>query len=275
MAWFRWFKLKHGRAPFIRESAAWMNNDLLRKRDPESGEWVSCVHISESQAGRYFEKVLRAHTVSRKNAKMQDHGRADVVKNRQQHCRLRLEIAARSLHLPVPDFLVTDIQHAVDAVVMARKHSVVSMATLSGSTAAAGGESAADAVMAGPEAPHAGVELDDASSADTDSTRSDGDADDDGKAPMELAADAPAVDNTVWWAPDMDLVMRREALYDGTYTSTQEPVSLALTGIYFGKLDAAIAQMYGAGGVVTLDARSAERRSEDMAPAGRAGTETA
>ena len=120
------------RAPYIRERAAWMNNDLLRERDPETGKWVSCITISDAQAGRYFTKVLRAHTVSRKNAKMQDHGRADVVENRQQHCRLRLRIAQRSLHLPVPDFLVSDIQRAVDAVVLARKQSVVSMATLAG-----------------------------------------------------------------------------------------------------------------------------------------------
>jgi hypothetical protein len=135
-----------------------MNNDLLRERDPESGKWVSCITISDAQAGRYFTKVLRAHTVSRKNAKMQDHGRADVFENRQQHCRLRLRIAQRSLHLPVPDFLVSDIQRAVDAVVLARKQSVVSMATLAGSSStAAVGESAADAIMAGPWAPHAAV----------------------------------------------------------------------------------------------------------------------
>ena len=120
------------RAPYIRERAAWMNNDLLRERDPETGKWVSCITISDAQAGRYFTKILRAHTVSRKNAKMQDHGRADVVENRQQHCRLRLRIAQRSLHLPVPDFLVSDIQRAVDAVVLARKQSVVSMAALAG-----------------------------------------------------------------------------------------------------------------------------------------------
>ncbi len=71
-----------------------MNNDLLRERDPETGKWVSCITISDAQAGRYFTKVLRAHTVSRKNAKMQDHGRADVVENRLQHC-LRLRIAQR------------------------------------------------------------------------------------------------------------------------------------------------------------------------------------
>lgn len=143
------------RAPYIRERAAWMNNDLLRERDPETGKWVSCITISDAQAGRYFTKVLRAHTVSRKNAKMQDHGRADVVENRQQHCRLRLRIAQRSLHLPVPDFLVSDIQRAVDAVVLARKQSVVSMATLAGWLAAR--RRSAAAIMAGPGAPHAAV----------------------------------------------------------------------------------------------------------------------
>jgi hypothetical protein len=55
---------------------------LLRERNPETCNWVSCVTISDAHAGRYVTKVLRAHTVSRKNANMQDHGRADVVENR-------------------------------------------------------------------------------------------------------------------------------------------------------------------------------------------------